>query len=126
LRVGLDSSLFNGASGSGELKFCFLFGAMQGLYKSHGAFTRDMLVMQLRAWRTSGHVTLSQDDFEYLVAPDGFIHTTYEREPLDAPAETADKSHVNSILRRFMNDRLVKHNVQQVINAGQGVVVTDL
>jgi hypothetical protein len=126
LRVGLDSSLFSGGTGTGELKFCFLFGAMQGLYNTHGAFTSDMLITQLRSWRTAGAVSLSDDDFDFLVSPNGFINTTYGRPTLTEAEETAYKSYVNGILKRFMNDRLVKHNVQQVINAGQGIVVSDL
>lgn len=126
-RVGLDSSLFTGSTGPGELKFCFLFGAVQGLTKAHGAFTQEMLVTQLRSWRSAGQLPVSDDEFDYLVGPNGFIHTTYNHDPAaDAVITAAEKSYLNDILRRFMNDRLVKSNVQRVINSGTGVVVSNL
>jgi hypothetical protein len=125
-RVGLESSLFNGSTGAGELKFCFLFGAIQGLTNAHGGFTAEMLITQLRAWKAAGQLPLSEDDFDYLIGPQGFIYDTYSTAPTDEAATAADKSHVNTILRRFMNDRLVKNNVQRVMNAGSGIVVSDL
>lgn len=125
-RVGLEASLFNGGTGGGELKFCFLFGAMQGLANAHGAFTQDMLITQIRSWRTAGQLPLTDDDFEYLVSPTGFISETYAAPPADDVTEAAKKSYVNSILQRFMNDRFVKGNVQRVINSGNGIVVSDL
>lgn len=126
-RAGLESGLFNGGSGAGELKFCFLFGAMQGLFNSHGAFNGDMLITQLRAWRTAGQMPLSDDDFNYLVSanPPGFIYETYAMETADEQTALADKSFVNNILRRFMNERFVKTNVQRVMNSGTGTI-TDL
>jgi hypothetical protein len=126
-RVGLESSMFTGGTGPGELKFCFLFGAIQGLTNAHGAFTPEMLITQLRSWRSAGQLPLSDDDFNYLIGPTGFIYTTCEPNPAaDAGTTAADKSYVTDILRRFMNDRLVKSNVQKVINAGSGIVVSNL
>lgn len=127
VRAGLESDLFNGATGPGELKFCFLFAAIRGLYVAHGAITPDMLITQLRAWRAAGQMPVSNDDFDYLVdsVSPGFIYETFAMQDPDDATAIGNKSYATNLLQRFMNERFVKNNVQRVMNAGQGTV-TDL
>lgn len=118
LRLGLDSPMFNGA---GEVSFYYLFTAMKNLFMAHAALTEEMLTTELTAWHQSGHMAVSQEDWEFLFGDGkepGLISVSFNSPKLEPKEETAERAYIEAILRRFMNSRLIKQQIQSAISLG--------
>lgn len=121
IRLGLEGAHFNQ---SGEACFYFLFTAMRNLFELHGALTEEMVTTELKAWHAAGHMRVSIDDLAFLfgdyTAP-GFVATVFNAPRLPDKEENAEKAYVGSLLRRFMNARLIKqqlHNTFATLETG--------
>lgn len=117
LRVGLSPKHFNGP---GETVFYFLFSAINNLYEKHSALTQEMLVTELRAWHAVGAMPLSQHDMILLFgAADGMglIEEAFTTPKLELNEQRAERAFVESILRRFMNARVIQQQIQSTLSS---------
>ena len=115
VRIGIDAAQFNGA---GELAPRYLFAAMKNLMALHDGLTSEMLVTELQAWQTAGVMPLTADDMADLQR---FIGEAFTAPPLEAAAMRAERKYIEAIVRRFMNTRLVKQQIQNTLrNADAG------
>lgn len=120
IRLGLDAGHFNQA---GETGLYFLFAAMKNLSAKHGALTETMLMTELQSWHSGGYMPLGPDQVTFLFGEaekPGFIAQAFAAPKLDVKEEQAQKSYIEQILRRFMNARVIKQQIQTAIRGGSG------
>lgn len=128
LRVGLAPEHFYSADHN-EMPFYYLFAALRGLFNKHGAVTRDMLVTELNAWRSSSAISLNDAEFVDLVGDSGFIDQAYSdaAEPTTrTTSPRAEREYTESILRRFIKTRFIQQELQKTLNRGGDASVTNL
>lgn len=118
VRAGLVPEHF--ATDPGEKAFHVLFSAVCALREKHGAVTKTMLIHHIASMIVGGHVFLTQAENAFLLGTDqgvqGFIEEAFDAPTLSPEQEGAEKRHVESILRRFLNSRLIKQSLQSVLN----------
>lgn len=114
LRVGLDHTHF--AQSLHELPYFYLFAAMQDLYKQYGALTATIVINRLLAWRDSQQLALSDAAVDNMVA---FVEDSFNA-TVDPTAARAEKAYVEDIVRRFIRERMIKHEVQSALNVANG------
>jgi len=124
LRVGLRPDHFGGHEE--ELKFYFMFYAMQQLYQTHKVITKHMLLTELNAWRASNSINLSEPEFQFLVSPGGFIEEAFDTPKDEGLAGAAERQYAQDILRRFMNARVIKTEIQDAVRSPDDTAPVDL
>jgi hypothetical protein len=119
-RVGMDAVQFNAA---GEVSLCFMFAAMKNLMKAHDAVTKEMLITELRAWHAAEVFPVGDDELAEL---QGFIEEAFTTPPLEQKQARAERGYVEAIVRRFMNTRLIKQQIQKTLSGGDSGPVDGL
>jgi DnaB-like helicase C terminal domain len=109
IRVGMDSSQFHGA---GELALRYLFAAMKNLMGIHAGLTKDMLVTELRAWQAAGVMPITSENMDVL---QGFIEDAFAAPTLEFSHMQAERKYIEAIIRRFMNTRLIRQQIQSTL-----------
>ena len=115
IRVDFNESYFKG----GENVFFVLFSAIRGLYVEFRAVSKEMLNTRLHAWIGNQSVILSPEELVFLFgAADGtgFIEEAFDTPLPDDNAQRAEKQFLEGVLKRFMNARLIKPNLQNLLN----------
>jgi hypothetical protein len=112
VRVGMDAVQFNAA---GEITLCYTFAAMKNLMGAHDAVTKEMLLTELSAWHTAGAFPVGDEDLADLQL---FIDEAFTTPPLEQKQARAERGYVESIVRRFMNTRLIKQEIQKTLADG--------
>lgn len=115
INLHLEEARFN----HDELLYLVVFSAARELYTQYGVVTRDMLVTQIATAVETGGVTLTQQDAVFLFGPegeDGFIDEAFNTPLPDAGAQRAERAFLENVLKRFLQIRLIKINIQSVIN----------
>lgn len=120
IRVGMDAAQFNAA---GEIGACYTFAAMKNLVTAHDVVTKEMLTTELRAWHGAGAFPVSDDELTHIQA---FIDEAFTTPPLEAKQARAERQYVEGIIRRFMNTRLIKQQIQNTLTDGDNGPVTGL
>lgn len=120
VRVGMDASQFNAG---GEIAFCFTFGAMKNLVAAHEVVTKEMLITELRAWHAAGALPIGDEE---LAAVQAFVEETFTAPPLEQKQARAERQYVEAIIRRFMNTRLIKQQIQNTLADGDKESATGL
>lgn len=115
LRIGLRAEHFG--NDAAELKFYFLFYAMHQLFERHKTITKHMLLTELNAWHTAGALHLAAGEFEAIAATDGFIAEAFDTPKDDSHAGDAERQYGQDILKRFINARMIKTEVQDVVRS---------
>ncbi|NDD52380.1 hypothetical protein EBZ39_00620 [bacterium] len=117
IRLGVEPTHLNY---QGEQVLYFLFSAMCNLFGLHGALTEEMLTTELKSWYAGGHMHLPPDDYYFLFGDEhtpGVISSTFNTPKLTGKEETADKKYVENILRRFINARIIKHQLHNTFRS---------
>ena len=117
LRLGFEASqLSEGA----EVGFYYLAAAACNLFKLHKALTEEMLTTELRAWQ-EGNPALFAPEHEVLLFGDGeepgFITVVFKTPPLGEAEERAERSYLESLLRRFLQVRMIRREIQAAIHS---------
>jgi hypothetical protein len=102
-----------------ELVYFTVFSAAQGLFTEFGALSRDMLVTRIASAIETGSVVISSADADFLFGPqgeDGFIDEAFAAPLPEGAAQAAEKAFLAGVLKRFLNVRLIKPNLQSTFN----------
>ena len=120
VRVGMDAVQFNAG---GEISLCYTFAAMKNLMGVHDAVTKEMLVTELRAWHSGNAFPVGDSELTDL---HGFIDEAFTTPPLEQKQSRAERQYVEAIVRRFMNTRLIKQQIQTTLADGERGPATGL
>lgn len=102
-----------------ELIYFTVFSAAQGLFTEFGALSRDMLVTRIASAIETGSVVINPADADFLFGPqgeDGFIDEAFAAPLPEGAAQAAEKAFLAGVLKRFLNVRLIKPNLQSTFN----------
>jgi hypothetical protein len=115
MRVDFNESRFKGT----EQVFLVLFMAMRQLHTEFRAVTKEMLFTLLGSWLETERVTLSPQEVVFLFGADdgqGFIDEAFDTPLPDEQGQLAEKQFLSDVLKRFMNVRLIKPQLQTLLN----------
>lgn len=115
IRVDFNESYFKG----GENVFFVLFGAIRGLYQEFRVVSKEMLATRLAAWHENETVGLTNEDILFLFGANdgqGFIDEAFDTPLPDEQTQRGEKQFLEGVLKRFMNARLIKTNLQNLLN----------
>lgn len=124
-RLGFNASLFNGHGEGGLSTFLSLYA---GLQAEHGQVTKNMYLTHIRGLLNTGAYPLSRDVKEFLFGLDdepGFIDLAFSGPPDNRENAIAERSYVQSILRRFLNARIVNDGLKNVLSTDTAPVAID-
>ncbi len=122
--VNFDESRFRG----GEYRYYVLFNAIRNLYTAYRTITREMLETTLQSYLESGQITLNADDIIFVFGVSentGFIAEAYNNIPATDEAQRAERQFMENVLKRFMNARFIKPQMQTFLNRGTEDTVPD-
>jgi len=120
IRVGMAAAQFNAP---GEIGVCYIFEAMKNLVTAHDVVTKEMLTTELRAWHAAGMFPVGDAEMAYIQS---FIDEAFTTPPLETKQARAEQQYVESIIRRFMNTRLIKQQIQNTLADGDSGPATGL
>jgi hypothetical protein len=123
LRAGLTADHF--AVNPSELRFYALVGSMIALREKHGQLTKAMLVHYIAGLVVNNLVALSSAELTALIGDTdtnttGLIEDAFDAPVLSDEKEKAERSYAESILKRFLNSRLIKQSLQSALNRAHG------
>jgi hypothetical protein len=116
-RAGLKAEHF--ALALSEIKYHAMFSAMCDLTEAHGSMTKSMLLNHIANLAIRQQVSLSNEDVLFLIGSDtnpGFIAEAFDTPVPDADKHRAERSYCEDIIRRFLNTRLIKNELQTALN----------
>jgi replicative DNA helicase len=117
MRVRLDNARFDGD----ELMYLVVYSAARDLLNEYGSVTRDMLVTRIATAIDSGSVVLRTADAVFMFGPegeDGFIDEAFNTpRPESDEQQQAERRFLEGVLRRFLRVRLIRQNIQRVLNS---------
>lgn len=113
LRVGFDPSLFNGPGEASLSIFMRLFG---NLFHEHNIVTKNMFTTHINALVNSHALIMSPDQRDAMLSEGGLIDLVFVGPPDSLEAARGERHYIQSILRRFMNARLVNANLKNLLN----------
>lgn len=117
IRAGLSENHFNGHK---EHAFFVLYYAARTLHEAHGAVTAEMLITNIQAWNEHDYVVLSSMDHDFLFGKngeDGFIAEAFRPVELNQSQQRAQRTYFEGVLRRFLNVRAIKAELQTLVNS---------
>jgi hypothetical protein len=123
LRAGMSADHF--ATHPTERRFYVLLGSMQRLHEQHGTLTKTMLIHDIAGMVVNNTASLSLQELTLLIGDTetntvGLIEEAFESPKLDEEKENAERNYAESILRRFLNSRLIRASLQDLLNRTQG------
>lgn len=117
LRVNFDESRFK----YNENVFAVLFGSMRTLYEEFHVVTKDMLATHIKSALEAGTVAVQNDDILFLFGVEdgeGFIDEAFDTPLPDEHAQRGERRYLEGVLKRFVHVRLLKPQMQSVVNRG--------
>jgi hypothetical protein len=123
IRVNLEDAHFK----HDEMRYLVVFSTARSLINEFSDVTRDMLVTRIALAVESGSVVLSPDDAVFLFGPegqDGFIDEAFNAPRPDNAGQVAEKQFLSAVLKRFINVRLIKQQIQSTLNRSSDDTVT--
>jgi hypothetical protein len=115
MRVDFNESRFKGT----EQVFLVLFMAMRQLHTEFRAITKEMLFTLIGSWLETERITLNPQEVVFLFGADdgqGFIDEAFDTPLPDEQGQLAEKQFLSAVLKRFMNVRLIKPQLQTLLN----------
>jgi hypothetical protein len=112
LRVGFKPELFNGSGENGLAMFMFLFGS---LYNEHNVVTKNMFNTHIRGVTSAGIIPMLPDTREFLMGVDNFVDLAFVGPPPNVDESRAERHYIESILRRFLNARLINAGLKNIL-----------
>ena len=114
LQVGFDAGLFNGGDEHALMLFMSLY---RGLHEQHGAVTKNMFTVHITGLANKGSIPLAPHVREQLLGDDGLIKMAFAGPPDNVDEARAERHYIQSIVRRFLNARLISADLKNVLNA---------
>lgn len=123
MRAGLTADQF--ATNPAERRFYVLVGSMQRIQAQHDVLTKTMLVHDIASLVVNGAAALSLQELTLLIGDTatntvGLIEEAFDSPRLDDEKESAEKNYAENILRRFLNSRMIRASLQDLLNRTQG------
>lgn len=115
LRVDFNESRFKGT----EQVFLVLFTAMRELHEEFRLVTKDMLLTRIGSWLETERVILNPQEVVFLFGANegqGFIDEAFDAPLPDEQGQIAERQFLSDVLKRFMNVRLIKPQLQSLLN----------
>jgi hypothetical protein len=115
LQLDFNSSHFKHT----EQVFLVLFSAARDLYNEFRSVTKEMLLTKIGSWIETEAVTLSPQEIVFLFGADegqGFIDEAFDTPMPDAAGQRAERQFLEGVLKRFMNVRYIKPQLQSILN----------
>lgn len=119
LRVDFAPEQFNGPDEHGLQLFMLIY---ISLLQRHDAVTKDMFLSEIEAMSQINLISMGPNEADFLFGADeeseGFIDFAFAplARELAANEMRAERSYVENILRRFLNARLLKQQLKQIIS----------
>jgi len=128
-RAGLQASHFSHAPG--EKAYEVIYASMCKLHAEHGTWSKAMLTHDIASLIVGGYAHLLPEEVEFIFGKDdagtsGFIAEVFDTTEISQEQIAAEKHHVESILRRFLNTRLIKHSLQSILNRTANTAPQDI
>lgn len=120
LRTGIQPEHFYGRN---ERPLAVFLETFIPLYDRHsGSVTKEMFLTEVSAMAERGLLSLSESDTSFMFGEDGggFIDFAFDApvRELTSAEIRAERQYVESILRRFLNARMVKQELQRIVSIG--------
>lgn len=115
-RIGFVPSLFNKPGDSPYAVFMAVYG---GLFEEHGHVTKSMFLTQINGLIRSNAYPVGSDVKFVLFGDDeatGLIDAAFAGPPSDTADAIAERRYTESILRRFLNARLINARLKQTLS----------
>lgn len=115
-RIGLVPALFNG---NGEALFSVFMSVYAGLQEEHAHVTKNMFLTHINGLMRSNAYPVSSDVKAMLfgeAGDTGFVDVVFAGPPEAAEDARAERHYVESILRRFLNARLVNARLKRALS----------
>lgn len=115
-RIGFVPSLFNKPGDSAFAAFMTIY---DGMFEEHGHVTKNMFLTQIRGLLQSNAYPLGSDVKFALFGDDdtpGLIDVAFAGPPEDAADAIAERRYIESILRRFLNARLINERLKRTLS----------
>lgn len=118
LRVDFAPEQFNGSDEHGLQLFMLIY---LSLFERHETVTKDMFLSEIEAMSQVGVIAMGPAAADFLFGPDedtdGFIDFAFAPWSRElAPEEIrSERAYVENILRRFLNARLLKQRLKQIV-----------
>lgn len=119
LRVDFAPEQFNGPDEHGLQLFLLIY---ISLLQRHEAVTKDMFLSEIEAMSQANIISMGPNEADFLFGAteeaEGFIDFAFAAPARElAPNELrAERAYVENILRRFLNARLLKQQLKQIIS----------
>lgn len=117
-RIGLSPEHFNGRN---ESPFRVFMDVYSMLHSRHdGTVTKDMLLTEIMSLSEGNLLPMSQQDADFIFGNDdpGFVDYVFSDGGRELSKEElrAERQYTENILRRFLNARLVKQELQRLVS----------
>lgn len=118
LRVDFAPEQFNGADEHGLQLFMLIY---ISLFQRHEAVTKDMFLSEIESLSQNSVIAMGPNEADFLFGTNdednGFIDFVFAERARDLSAAEmrAERVYVENILRRFLNARLLKQQLKQII-----------
>lgn len=102
-----------------EQVFLVLFSAMRDLQQEFRAVTKEMLLTKIGSWIETEVVILNPQEIVFLFGAaegQGFIDEAFDTPMPDAAGQRAERQFLEGVLKRFMNVRYIKPQLQSILN----------
>lgn len=122
LRVDFNESRFKGT----EQVFLVLFMGLRELHQEFRVVTKEMLLTRIGAWLESERIVLSPQEVVFLFGAadgQGFIDEAFDAPMPDEQGQLAERQFLSGVLKRFMNVRFIKPQLQSILNRSTEDVV---
>lgn len=119
LRVDFAPEQFNGPDEHGLQLFLLIY---ISLLQRHDAVTKDMFLSEIEAMSQINLIAMGPNEADFLFGADedseGFIDFAFAplARELEANEIRAERAYVENILRRFLNARMLKQQLKQIIS----------
>lgn len=119
LRVEFAPEQFNGPNEHGLYLFMLIY---ISLLQRHEAVTKDMFLSEIEALSQGNVIAMGPNEADFLFGEDadseGFIDFAFapRARELETNEIRAERTYVENILRRFLNARLLKQQLKQIIS----------
>lgn len=114
-KLGLQHTLFNLPTETPLATFMALYA---GLLEEHGAVTKNMFLTHIRGLISSNMYPMAPATKKFLFGDDdtdSFIDTAFAGAPEDSAQARAERTYIQSVLRRFLNARVVNAELKRLL-----------
>ena len=112
-RIGFSSSLFNGPGEAALATFMALF---TPLHDEHNIVTKNMFLTHITGLVNNHSLVLAPQVREQMLEEGGLVDLAFVGPPASVDEARGERHYIQSILRRFMNARLVNAGLKNILS----------